>query len=1011
MRSTTLSLSARLLLALFTLLSISSCKKGGVDEFLGNQTIVGGSSPSTSILISSPASGDYGSQTINVSASKAFVILNVGTSPVPVSSAGISGAAYSITSTTCTSVTVQAGESCQVVVSFLPTTAATLTGSLTVTYTGNSGPSTLTIGLSGTGVTLAPSLSSAPIADFGTVNTSQTGSKTIAITNSGSITVALTVLSITGTGYSITTNNCNGQTLAPAASCTMILGFSPLITGASLGQLSVPYTYNAGVDNGTHVVAITGIGNVPQPTLTASPTTWNYGNVATNQSSSKIFTISNNTTVTGIVQTASITGSGYTVTANTCNSTTLSAGASCSVTVSFAPNTLTSTTSVLTIPYLSTQGISYTLDINLGGTGIAPSVSFAFSGFTGNSGTDTSNLTATGVRLLWTAQPLASYYKIFQTVGGTTTQIATVTPSSTALYNVSGLAINTTYTFRINAYDTLDTSDGNSNTVSITTPNVTGATFNGWSDLVATGSVSTSIGSINATMTSATGCASGTAPCLAITSDTVKVKLAWETFTFTPSGTATDYNVYRTTTSGSGYTLIGSSGSTTTQYIDTTAVETTTYYYLIKPVISGVEINPTVTTDSEIRVFVPPANMALVHRWITNREECVNLLGATWPGGIDRTNNYRCAYTWGSGYAPNYTGSKLHWDIGYSFITDRWQAGCKMTATGPMYGAAAPATGSNGDIYFKQGPAVTTYDLASTGTGMKCYYKTGGTWYDFQSGSITSAQRALMTANAPGYPPINTDQAKAYGACSNRSVTGVGALRLPRQSEVIAMRAWAGVFNTPSSAQVIARTTGIDHPTYGSCNTKAADLAGVTDPSLTFINQFYLMPAASYNTRNCKSRYDISDTIGNMTEVTGDQAVNCTTASATCKGALSALDSGSTLIEDYPFDNTTYGTVCWNCGGTTSNNLIPFLGLLNATASSAIGTRLKTLITTPSNNGIMQIPGGGAALVAITGYHYAPGNASAPARMSYFMDGVTALGTNGGYGNINGFRCTGQVGP
>ena len=65
------------------------------------------------------------------------------------------------------------------------------------------------------------------------------------------------------------------------------------------------------------------------------------------------------------------------------------------------------------------------------------------------------SLTSTNVTLQWTKNSAASGYEIEQYKGGKWTQIAKINNSSTVSYNVSGLAADTTYTFRMRAYKTL----------------------------------------------------------------------------------------------------------------------------------------------------------------------------------------------------------------------------------------------------------------------------------------------------------------------------------------------------------------------------------------------------------------------------------------------------------------------------------------------------------------------------------------------------------------------------
>ncbi|MBI3008919.1 MAG: hypothetical protein HYY56_05360, partial [Candidatus Omnitrophica bacterium] len=82
---------------------------------------------------------------------------------------------------------------------------------------------------------------------------------------------------------------------------------------------------------------------------------------------------------------------------------------------------------------------------------------------------------------------------------------------------------------------------------------------------------------------------------------TGKVRLSW-----TAASGVTGYNVYRSTTSGSGYTKINSSEVTGTTYEDTVLTVGTTYYYVIKGVdntipaesSSSSEVNGTATAET-----------------------------------------------------------------------------------------------------------------------------------------------------------------------------------------------------------------------------------------------------------------------------------------------------------------------------------------------------------------------------------------------------------------------------
>lgn len=73
--------------------------------------------------------------------------------------------------------------------------------------------------------------------------------------------------------------------------------------------------------------------------------------------------------------------------------------------------------------------------------------------------------TSSSVSLKWDKNANASGYEIEQYKGGKWTQIAKINNSSTVSYNVSGLAADTTYTFRMRAYKTLSSGTANSDYV------------------------------------------------------------------------------------------------------------------------------------------------------------------------------------------------------------------------------------------------------------------------------------------------------------------------------------------------------------------------------------------------------------------------------------------------------------------------------------------------------------------------------------------------------------------
>ena len=143
------------------------------------------------------------------------------------------------------------------------------------------------------------------------------------------------------------------------------------------------------------------------------------------------------------------------------------------------------------------------------------------------------------------------------------------------------------------------------------------------------------------------------------------------------SGLVGTYNVYRDTSPN----IVVTKSTTpyaegvdpaTTTYTDSTVTSGTTYYYRVAPVVNGIVAVPDdIYSDQEIKVIVAPPNMALVHRWIANREMCM-LMGKM--AQIDRDNYYRCPHA-GPG------GDGTYFDMGGPLLVDAFKLGCNYSET------------------------------------------------------------------------------------------------------------------------------------------------------------------------------------------------------------------------------------------------------------------------------------------------------------------------------------------
>ncbi|MCW2974785.1 MAG: coagulation factor 5/8 type domain protein [Actinomycetia bacterium] len=215
-----------------------------------------------------PTGLSFGSQTTGTtSGAQAVTVTNSGSSAVSVSGVSITGD-YGQTNTCGSS--IGAGASCTVSVTFHPTANGTRTGTLTVSTSDPSGPTT--VSLTGTGTAPGPALSASPasLAFASTVVGTTTAAQSTTLSNNGTSTA--TISSIAASGDFAQTNNC-GTSLAVGASCTINVTFTPTAAGARTGSVTV--TSNAVNTPTTISLSGSGIGTTTnvalnQPTSASS---------------------------------------------------------------------------------------------------------------------------------------------------------------------------------------------------------------------------------------------------------------------------------------------------------------------------------------------------------------------------------------------------------------------------------------------------------------------------------------------------------------------------------------------------------------------------------------------------------------------------------------------------------------------------------------------------------------------------------------------------------------------
>jgi Abnormal spindle-like microcephaly-assoc'd, ASPM-SPD-2-Hydin/Protein of unknown function (DUF1573) len=477
-----------------------------------------GAQPGLSIT---PASFAFGSLVDGQTKSQNFTLTNTGTSSLTISQLTISGAGYSI-SGLATPSTIAAGASTTFNAVFAPTTAGSLPGTITITSNAPGSPST--VALSGTGVRGTAALSANPTSlAFGSVNSGTTSSKSVTLTNSG--TANVTISQVTVSAKDVTTSGiATPVTLTPGQSQTMNVAFNPTAAETVSGNITI--TNSLGTNT---VVAVSGTGL--QAAINLTPSNANFGSVTVGAANSQTIQVSNTGNAVLTITQASVTGTGFSTTGLTLP-LSINPGQSSTFNAQYQPAAAGSASGSITIASNASTSPNV---IALTGTGVAATqilslstntVSFG-SVDTGTSSTQTVTVTNTGNSNVQISQIGAS--GAGYSLNGASVPV-TLTPSQKLTFSV------------------------------IFSPTVAG-------------SVS---GSVTVTSNAAGSPATITLSGSGVISVPHTVSLSWTASTSVVSG----YNVYRTTTSGSGYTKLNGSLVSPVNYTDSSVVNGTTYYYV-----------------------------------------------------------------------------------------------------------------------------------------------------------------------------------------------------------------------------------------------------------------------------------------------------------------------------------------------------------------------------------------------------------------------------------------------
>jgi hypothetical protein len=358
----------------------------------------------------------FGGVTVGAtSPANSFTYTNTGIGPITVSTVTLSSTTdFAIVSDSCivagTGITLAPNGTCLIGVTFMPTSAGAHTATLVVNDAAG-GAAASSVTLNGNGQSFTATLTGTTA--FGNKQVATTSAaRTFTYTNTGNTATTVSSVALSSTAdFAISANTCTAL-LAPNATCSIGVTFTPSSAIALTATLTVTNAANVAAS-----VSLTGTGVVPSASLTGTAAFGNQQLGTTSTVHAFTFTNTGTATVYGpfSVTTASVSGTNaadFVIGTNNC--TTLQLNGTCTVNVTFKPSAPGTRTAILTL------------------TGTSGSASTSL----------TSSLSGTGVQAVVSVTPtiLTVPTLNFGTTVGVTTRTATITntgPAGSQLSNIS----------------------------------------------------------------------------------------------------------------------------------------------------------------------------------------------------------------------------------------------------------------------------------------------------------------------------------------------------------------------------------------------------------------------------------------------------------------------------------------------------------------------------------------------------------------------------------------------
>jgi hypothetical protein len=385
------------------------------------------------VLSATPSSVNFGNVLLGTSSSQTVSLLNSGSANVTISQATVVGSGFTVSGLPLP-LTLGPGQSSAFAITFSPTTASSVTGSVSLVSDTANSPTVISLSAAG----VQPLISVIPSSvSFGDVTVGLTNTQTVTVSNPGTASLNVTQSAGPNTGFSLS-GLVLPITLAPGQSSSFTLSFAPTSTGTFTSSLALV----SNAPTSPTAISLSGSGVSATLQLSPSTTSLNFGSVTLGATSAQSVTLTNTGNSSVSISQIGVSGSGFTVTGLSLP-VSLSPGQLASFSVDFTPTVAGSMAGTVSV---ASTAANSPLSISLSGSGLQVSHS---------------------VSLNWVASSSAivGYYVYSGTQAGGPFARLNSTPLATTAFTDDTVQSGQTYYYYVTAVDSSGMESTNSNQV------------------------------------------------------------------------------------------------------------------------------------------------------------------------------------------------------------------------------------------------------------------------------------------------------------------------------------------------------------------------------------------------------------------------------------------------------------------------------------------------------------------------------------------------------------------